>query len=127
MLLKKRQKYSNEKSERKSIDIPDEIVNDILIKLENFEEECGFTNISLSLGLLSKQFSTNSTYLSKVINVHKGKSYSKYINELRVYYAVDKINNDSSFRKFTISAIAEESGFKSAETFSKFFNHKWRL
>jgi Helix-turn-helix domain len=68
-----------------------------------------------------KSFGTNSTYLSKVVNIEKKKNFSKYINDLRIIYAFDELKTNTTFRKYTIKAIAQECGFKSAESFSKAF------
>jgi AraC-like DNA-binding protein len=44
---------------------------------------------------------------------------------LRVKYAFERLKDDSIFRKYTIKAIAQESGFKGAESFSKEFFKKY--
>ncbi|SDF26193.1 helix-turn-helix transcriptional regulator [Cellulophaga baltica] len=112
---------SLENSTHKTIDISKEIIAEILKNLEIFENDKDFTNTKITLSSLSKKFSTNSTYLSKVINISKGKNFSRYLNELRIDYALERLRNDASFRKYTIQAIAEDVGFKSSETFSKLF------
>jgi AraC-like DNA-binding protein len=70
---------------------------------------------------VAKRFNTNSSYLSKVVNLKKDKNFSQYISELRIAYAVDKLKNNPRFRKYTIKAIAEEVGFGNAQSFSKAF------
>jgi AraC-like DNA-binding protein len=104
-----------------SINIPQEIIDDVLSDLEQFEKSFGFTNKNLTLNSLSKEMSTNTNYLSRIINHYKGRNFSKYINGLRIGYAIDRMENDSVFRKYTIKAISSEAGFKSAESFSKAF------
>ena len=74
-----------------SIGISEIIVNDILKNLEKFEENNDFLQASISVASLSKRFKTNSKYLSKVINVHKDKSFSNYINELRINYVIEEL------------------------------------
>ncbi|PHS63451.1 MAG: hypothetical protein COB12_09130 [Flavobacterium sp.] len=107
--------------------LPITIIEEILSKLIVFENKNKFLSQNISLNELSKNFKTNSTYLSKVINLKKDKNFSQYINDLRVDYSVIKIKEDSKFRRYTIKAIANESGFKNAESFSKAFYKKFGL
>ncbi|WP_432412663.1 helix-turn-helix domain-containing protein [Rasiella sp. SM2506] len=106
------------------LDISEEIVADIMKQLEVFEREKQFLSSKVKLTALAKACNTNSTYLSKVINLKKGKNFSTYINELRVHYSFNELKTNSVFRKYTIKAIAAECGFKSAESFSKAFYKK---
>lgn len=112
------------RSEIKKADIPVEIVKDILQKLIVFEKNNEFLNPSVKQVDLARQFETNSNYLSKIINNYKGKNFSKYLNDLRIEYAIKKLKSDKKFRNFTIKAIAEETGFNTAESFSKSFQLK---
>ncbi len=110
-----------EENKPKDIGISEEIVNDILNKLERFEKNEDFLKSNITIHLLSKEFKTNSKYLSKVINVHKNKGFSSYINDLRINYAVEKLKSDPKIRKYTIKAIANDIGFNTTEAFSKSF------
>lgn len=105
----------------KNIGISEIVVADILKKLEQFETNNEFLKSNLTVVVLSKKFKTNSTYLSKIINVYKNKSFSNYINELRINFVIEELKTDSKFRKYKIKAIANEIGFNSAEAFSKSF------
>tara|TARA_A100000171_G_scaffold52079_2_gene68931 strand:+ start:13826 stop:15523 length:1698 start_codon:yes stop_codon:yes gene_type:complete len=106
------------------LDISEEIVVDIMKELDSFEQEKQFLSSKIKLTGLAKACNTNSTYLSKVINLKKGKNFSTYINELRVQYSFNELKTNPVFRKYTIKAIAGECGFKSAESFSKAFYKK---
>jgi len=108
----------------KNIGLSDEIVNDILQKLTVFETEKQFLEINLKAADLARQFHTNTTYLSNVVNQYKNKNFSQYVNELRVEYAVHKLKEDKNFRKYTVKAISEEAGFNNAESFAKAFQVK---
>ncbi|WP_179218046.1 helix-turn-helix domain-containing protein [Dokdonia pacifica] len=113
-------KNSSEK-QPKDIGISEMIVNDILKNLEKFEENNDFLQSNISVASLSKRFKTNSKYLSKVINIHKNKSFSNYVNELRINYVVEELKVNTKFRRYTIRAIANEIGFNTTEAFSKSF------
>lgn len=97
------------------------IVDDILKQLEVFEAKHKYISQSVSLQSVAKKFGTNSSYLSKVINLKKDKNFSQYISELRISYAVNELKNNPRFRKYTIKAIAQEVGFGNAQSFSKAF------
>lgn len=101
--------------------ISEDIVDDLLHKLEDFEEQQGFLQMDLSVNSLSKQFETNTKYFSKIINTYKNKSFTNYINELRIQYLIKELKTNSKFRKYTIKAIANEIGFNTTEAFSKSF------
>ena len=102
-------------------EISEEIINEILGYLHEFENKKGFLSQKVSLSDTAKSFGTNSTYLSKVVNIEKMKNFSKYINDLRIIYAFDELKTNNTFRKYKIKAIAQDCGFKSAESFSKAF------
>ncbi len=97
------------------------IISDILTSLEQFESKQEYLSQNISLTKLAKTFGTNSNYLSKVINLKMEKSFPQYINDLRVDYAAEELRTNRQFRRFTIKAIAEDCGFRSAESFSKAF------
>lgn len=67
---------------------------------------------------------TNSKYLSKVIKYYHSKSFSPYVNDLRIDYTIGRLKVDHKIQNYTIKAIAAEAGFNSAEAFSKYFYKK---
>jgi AraC-like DNA-binding protein len=107
-----------------TIGIPEHIVKDILVKLEIFESSNQFTKKKYTLNSLAKEINTNSSYLSKVINVTKSESFAHYLNNLKIDFAVDKLSKDKKFKSFTIKAIAEDSGFNTAQSFTNAFYKK---
>lgn len=114
-----------ELEESETISIPFEIVQDILIKLKNFESENQFISNQITLNYLAKELHTNPNYLSKVVNHYKKCSFSTYINNLRVEYAIEQLKTNPTYLKYTIKAIAAEVGFNNVQSFSKaFFNAK---
>jgi len=100
---------------------------EILKKLVEFEQKELFLSQESTLVEVAKKIQTNTTYLSKVINTHKEKSFTAYITDLRVDYAIERLSHDRKFRSFTIGAIAQEIGFKRSESFSKAFKVKTGL
>lgn len=89
--------------------------------LNDFEVSEKYLDNKCSLGILAKKLKTNSVYLSKIINESKKMNFANYINLLRINYAKKRLENDQVFRTYTIEAIAKESGFNTAQSFSKAF------
>ncbi|WP_024768286.1 helix-turn-helix domain-containing protein [Aquimarina macrocephali] len=107
-----------------AIGISEDIVNSVLEGLQKFEDKQGYVSANITTGELAKKLQTNSKYLSKIINTYKKKSFSVYINELRIEYVIEKLKNESKFRLYTIKAISREIGFNTTEAFSKSFYKK---
>ncbi len=112
-------KISIDKS--KNINVPEKHVTYILEKLDEFEKEHGYLTLGISSHSLARDIETNVKYLSKVVNHYKNKTFTNYLNELRIDYALKELQENIMLRKFTIKAIANEFGYNSAETFSKAF------
>ncbi|MBG6131983.1 AraC-like DNA-binding protein [Aquimarina sp. EL_43] len=107
-----------------AIGISEDIVNAVLEGLQKFEDKQGYLSTNITTGELAKKLQTNSKYLSKIINTYKQKSFSVYINELRIDYVIEKLKRESKFRLYTIKAISREIGFNTTEAFSKSFYKK---
>jgi len=115
---------TNETNKPEDIGIIQELVNQILEKLNHFEIKREFLTPNITVHSLSQIFETNSKYLSKIVNVYKQKSFTQYVNDLRIDYALTKLKEDNKLRKYTIQALALEFGFNSAESFSSAFYKK---
>ncbi|MBT8387360.1 MAG: helix-turn-helix transcriptional regulator [Ignavibacteria bacterium] len=104
--------------------LPEKTVAKILAKIELFEKEKRYLDINLSLTSMAKNLETNSNYLSRIINQHKGKNYSNYINDLRIGYIVEELKNNQMMRQYTIKAIAYEIGYNNPESFTNAFHKR---
>lgn len=107
--------------ERGSSEVNEETTQMILDGLTKLEAQHYYLHPGCSAHNVAKRIKTNTTYLSKVINAVFEKNFSTYINDLRVNYAILKLKEDSKFRGYTIQAIATELGYKSADSFTKYF------
>ncbi|WP_378293561.1 tetratricopeptide repeat protein [Aquimarina rubra] len=108
-------------SQSKELEISDELYEQILIGLEKIESQEYYLKTECNLYNVAKKINTNTSYLSKVINAHFGKNFNTYINDLRINYAIVRLKNESKFRSYSIKSIAEEVGYKSADSFTKYF------
>jgi YesN/AraC family two-component response regulator len=111
----------------KSNEVPKEIEAMIIKKLDLFVKAQGFLKPNIKQTDFAKDFSTNTTYISIVINQNTAKNFNQYINDLRIDYAINKLKEDSSFSKYSVEAIAQEIGFSNTQSFSKAFMVKTGL
>ncbi len=105
----------------RTLNVPKEAEDHLLAKLNAFENSLDFTNKDISLSRLALQFGTNTKYLSEIVNTQKQKNFNGYINELRINYIIEKLENDPQYLQYKISYLAEDSGFSSHSVFATVF------
>lgn len=81
---------------------------------------------SVTIDTLSEKLSTTRHNLSQVINERLRKTYSDYINDFRLEESRQRLSNPVNFR-FTIAAIAEDSGFSSVSNFNDVFKKRYGI
>lgn len=122
------QQLQKEKQEKKKITpaiaIDDDKVTAVLKGLSKLEKQEYFLRPDCNLRTIAKKTKTNATYLSQIINAHKGKNFNGYINDLRITYTLKKLKDDKRFRSFSIASISLEVGYKSDKSFVKHFKSK---
>ncbi len=101
--------------------LSDAIINDLLLKLDNFEKKFEFIENGLTLNKLAIKFNTNSNYLSQVINEYKEVNFNRYLSELRINYITNKLYNDKVYLSYKIETLAEKCGIASRTNFSNLF------
>ncbi len=107
-----------------TLNISEDIISDLLQKIEKFEEKKEYQKQDLTINKLAKKFNTNEKYLSKIINSYKNKKFIQYINDLRIDNIIDELKSNDKLRLYTIKAIAAEAGFNTAQSFSSAFQKK---
>ena len=118
-----REEVRDEVEDAPQISIPSSVEQEILSKLEQFENSKKFINPKLSIATLAVQFKTNTTYLSEIINREKGRNFNTYINELRINYICNKIHTNPEYLNYKISYLAESCGFNSHSAFATVFKN----
>lgn len=93
----------------------------LLNRLKLFEKNMDFLDRNVSLSSVAGSFKTNTKYLSYVIKKYKKKDFSTYINELKIHYIIEKLNNEPKYRSYKISYLAEECRFSSHSKFTAIF------
>lgn len=84
--------------------------------LDHMESNKIYLNSKLKIKDLSDILDTNPTYLSQAINSQSKRSFFDFINMYRIEYA-KKLLSNKDYSKYTIEAIAKESGFNSRSVF----------
>ncbi len=90
-------------------------------KIENaMLQDCLFEDSELTLTQLSKHLSSNSSFISKVINEGFGKNFNDFVNHFRVEALLSKLRSGDHFEQ-TLMGIAYDCGFNSKATFNRAF------
>ncbi len=121
LMSEKSNEEEKPQGESQNATISVEVIQELMQKLENFEKNNEFVESDISLNEIARRFHTNSTYLSKVVNLKKDKNFSNYINDLRIEHCIKKLKTNEKLRNYTIKAIAEEMGFNNPQSFSNAF------
>ena len=125
--IKNEENSLQENKPQESFGIASEVVEQLLEKLVHFEQNKGYLDNTITIQKVALQLNTNTKYISKVINEHKGKTFVNYINDLRITYAVDQLQAQHKLRNYTMLSLAKEFGFNSAEAFAAAFYKKHKI
>jgi YesN/AraC family two-component response regulator len=98
----------------------------LLQRLENLmHTEYLFTNPEINRKIISQRLFTNETYLINAIQKgYNGKSFSEYINKLRLKHACNLLQNRI---ELSIKNIFSESGFNSYKYFHQLFHEEFGM
>ena len=102
-------------------DINPETVGILLKQLERFEKDKKFLEKDLTAAKLTVTLGSNAKYLSKIIYHARGKKFVEYINDLKIDYLIQLLNEDKMLRNYKNKALAEEVGFSSTQRFANAF------
>lgn len=106
---------------KSTITIPDETVKTLLRKLEKFEKSKLYLQQDISKVWLANHINTNTKYLSDIIKTYRNKSFTNYINGLKINYVLNKLVTDPLYRQYKITYLAEECGYASRQVFLSAF------
>lgn len=107
--------------------IDEELIEKIGLGLKKLEQKETFLDPNFKLAFVAKKLNTNTAYLSQYLNQIMQKTFSEYTQELRIQYVLQKLSDAPHFRKYTLQAIAEEVGYKDANTFVRVFKKQTGL
>ena len=114
-----------QKDDIAQMDIDPEVVQSTLEALDKWETNLGYLDQKTSQNSLASDLNTNTTYLSKIINTYKGQTFSNYIKDLRVTYAINHLKeNPHIIDTHSTIQIAEMFGFSSLDVFARAIKSK---
>ena len=99
-----------------------DIVDGVLSNLEKFEANNEYLKSKIKISDLALRFGVTEDNLSSILKEYKGANFSRYLNELRISYVMQKIASDPKYQNYSSSAIAEECGLGSRQNFSTLFH-----
>ena len=102
--------------------IPEKEIKIIENKLQLFIEQQLFLEKKCNTGFVVRKLKLkNERYLSEYIKLKYNKSFSDFINELRINYICEILKKNKYVRQYSIEHITTEAGFLSRSTFSRCF------
>lgn len=100
---------------------PGHFKNEYIVAIEDYiKTQKKFLDPSISLDSVAESLNLNRSYLSRIINAELNKSFTEYVNELRVEEAKVFMNNPK-FQNYTLISIGLEAGFSSKSNFYAVF------
>lgn len=125
--LEKDENSKNEKSPLLSLNLHNNSSSEILEKLASFEANKKYLKNNYTLSVLARELNTNTSYLSRVINQDIGKTFTNYINDLRIEHIIQELYSNEETRLYSFEGIAQSIGFKNSKSFSRAFKRKTGL
>lgn len=107
--------------------IDKDLIEKFTFGLKKLEQKESYLDPNFKLAFVAKKLNTNTAYLSQYFNQVMQKTFSEYTQDLRTQYVLQKLNDAPYFRKYTLQAIAEEVGYKDANTFVRVFKKQTGL
>jgi len=106
--------FFEEKKKYQNKDIEGDLLGNIKNGLPKIVDNELFLDPNITLQKTAKELGVPKHTLSQYLNEEQGKSFSTFINELRVEKAKEYLQTKTNF---TIESIGYESGFNSKSTF----------
>jgi len=123
----KKEAPKREKGTPRELDIAPVTVAKILHLLEKWERAMKFLEKDVTLTTLAVYLETNNRYASEIILFYREKSFSKYLNDLKVDHIIELLKTDKHKRLYTHDALANEAGFSTTQRFVTAFKARTRI
>ena len=85
------------------------------------EERRRFLKAGYNISDLCRDIDLPVYHISKALNTIRGASFVDYINQKRIQYCIQKLNQ-GEWKNYTLEAIAEECGFNNRNSFTQAFS-----
>jgi len=91
---------------------------------QNMQEQQTYLDNQLTLTRLAEIVGISTHHLSEVLNQHEGKNFYQFVNEYRINYICEKMEQDNEIK---ILDLAMSAGFSSRSTFNAVFKQFVKL
>lgn len=115
---------SENNQKHNSQEISPDIEAGILKKLEKFEQTKKYLEKDMTLAKMALFLNTNTKYVTKIIDKHRGKGTIDYITDLKINHIIEILKKESKYRNYTHKALGEEAGFGSTQNFTRAFKER---
>ncbi|NML69472.1 helix-turn-helix transcriptional regulator [Chryseobacterium sp. RP-3-3] len=88
--------------------------------IEYFEKKKPYQNVDFNIQDLAAQLHSNSTYISRAVNMNTKKNYKTFVNKYRIKQIKTQLS-DVNYDKYNLMYIYTSAGFKHQSTFNKVF------
>lgn len=106
---------------KKTISISTETEQYLLQKIEQFEKGNDFTEKSFTMAKMAALMESNAMHINYVLQKYKGKTYTDFINELKINYIVQLLINNPQYLNYKISYLSDLAGFSNHSRFTQIF------
>ncbi|MBN9313454.1 MAG: hypothetical protein BGO40_06125 [Chryseobacterium sp. 39-10] len=106
---------------RKTISISTETEQYLLQKIEQFEKGNDFTEKSFTMAKMAALMDSNAMHINYVLQKYRGKTFTDYINELKINYIVRLLINNPQYLNYKISYLSDIAGFSNHSRFTQIF------
>jgi AraC-like DNA-binding protein len=119
-LLRKEKKYAHSSLK------PEEAIRIEAALRQVMTQDKLYLDPEMTIDSLATRLTTTRHHVSQVINEKLGKTYADYVADLRLEEARGRLSNPVNNR-FTIAAIALDSGFNSVSSFNEIFKKRYQI
>jgi len=78
----------------------------------------------ISLTWIANHLNISTAHLSEIIKIYRNKTFSNYINSLKINYIIHKLVTDSAYREYTTDLLAGKCGYSSRKNFAASFKNE---
>lgn len=98
-----------------------EVIEEVRLKLENFEKSKQFLQGSLTLPIVAKMIGSHRTLLSYVLNEHYHLTFTMYLKTSRIRYITNLLLEDPKYLNYSIEGLTQMCGMANRQVFSEHF------
>ena len=111
----------------KNVRTAKETEEQLLQKIEEFEKGNVFTEKNFTMAKMAALLESNSIHINYVLQKYRGKTFSDFINELKINYIVRLLINDPKYLNYKISYLSDLAGFSNHSRFTQIFKKQLKI